>query len=406
MNRAADAGDAPAFLAQSQLRYDGWVEVTEDLAGWWTINQKFDDYFLFAIDGDFAVFNHTYSSAATSRVRVTEGWHRFTVVCGDTYDTYGALYEFGDKLVPFTISINGGDEMTFTSDNFTFGSDDGVVTLDEDTDWRELGAVTLSPGAVVDLNGHALKVAGISSDGIGAVVTNTADRAGRLILPEGATVSGVAVAESGVKVWKGGALKWVQETAETTGLTGEWSPSVAYDGATGRAALSGDSVFEPFSASGGNVVTMTMKASFAAVPEEESTPEEGVQGAVWLGTNGCFQVWTHLRQGSGGQAGWVDVEADGVTPQTGVEYTFRVKFDYRYGTYSASVLHNGTNIPLVQSANQSVNPSIRQSVNRTHFPLAAPAKSLSAVEFLGEGAFTSLLGEWAQKANGTRIQLR
>lgn len=71
-------------------------------------------------------------------------------------------------------------------------------------------------------------------------------------------------------------------------------------------------------------------------------------------------------------------------------------------TYSASVLHNGAYLPLVQS----VNPSIRQSVNRTHFPLAAPAKSLSAVEFLGEGAFTSLLGEWAQKANGTRIQLR
>ena len=413
LNRgAAGAGNAPADLGWSQLRYDGWFKVTEDQAGWWIFNQKFDDYFLFAIDGDFAVFNHTYSSAATSRVRVTEGWHRFTIICGDTFGGYGALYELKDNdgntvmLVPFTVSINGGDEMAFSSDNFTFGSDDGVVTLDGDTDWRELGAVTLSPGAVVDLNGHALKVADICSDGIGAVVTNTADRAGRLILPEGATVSGVAVAKSGVKVWNGGALKWVQETAETTGLTGEWSPSIAYDGATGRAALSGDSVFEPFSASGGNVVTMNVTASFDAVPMEEATPEEGVQGAVWLGTNGCFQVWTRLRQGSGGQAGWVDVEAEGVTPQTGVEYTFRVKFDYRYGTYSASVLHDGTNIPLVQSANQSVNLSIRQSVNRTHFPLAAPAKSLSAVEFLGEGAFTSLLGEWAQKANGTRIKLR
>ena len=83
-----------------------------------------------------------------------------------------------------------------------------------------------------------------------------------------------------------------------------------------------------------------------------------------------------------------------MTPQTGVEYTFRFVFDYRYGTYSASVLHNGTYIPLVKSNNSS------------RFPLAAPAKSFSAVEFLGEGAFTSLLGEWAEKANGTRIQLR
>jgi hypothetical protein len=194
------------------------------------------------------------------------------------------------------------------------------------------------------------------------------------------------------------ALGWVDESFLTTGRTGTWLPSVAWNGRTWTAELGGENVFEANTPSGGNVVTMTVKASFDAVPMEEATPEEGVQGAVWLGTNGCFQVWT--------KTGWVDVEAEGVTPQTGVEYTFRVKFDYRYGTYSASVLHNGTNIPLVQSANQSVNLSIRQSVNRTHFPLAAPAKSLSAVEFLGEGAFTSLLGEWAQKANGTRIQLR
>ena len=248
--------------------------------------------------------------------------------------------------------------------------------------------VTLSPGAVVDLNGHALKVADICSDGIGAVVTNSSDATGRVVFTSvepsaSASVSTVRFADG---VRKTPDVGWVNESAATAGFTGEWSPSVAYDGATGRAALSGDSVFEPFSASGGNVVTMNVTASFDAVPEEESTPEDGVQGAVWLGTNGCFQVWS--------KTGWVDVEAEGVTPQTGVEYTFRVKFDYRYGTYSASVLHNGTYLPL------------GQSVNRTHFPLAAPAKSLSAVEFLGEGAFTSLLGEWAQKANGTRIQLR
>jgi hypothetical protein len=202
------------------------------------------------------------------------------------------------------------------------------------------------------------------------------------------------------------ALAWVDESFLTTGRTGTWLPSVAWNGRTWTAELGGENVFEANTPSGGNVVTMTVKASFDAVPMEEATPEEGVQGAVWIGTNGSFQVWTRLRQGSGWQAGWVDVEAEGVTPQTGVEYTFRLVFDYRYGTYSASVLHNGAYIPLVQSANQSVNLSIRQSVNRTHFPLASPAKSISAVEFLGVGVFTSLLGEWAEKANGTRIQLR
>ena len=208
------------------------------------------------------------------------------------------------------------------------------------------------------------------------------------------------------------ALGWVDESFLTTGRTGTWLPSVAWNGRTWTAELGGENVFEANTPSGGTVVTMNVTASFDAVPEEESTPEDGVQGAVWLGTNGCFQVWTkELKVESGklkvgDKTSWVDVEAEGVTPQTGVEYTFRVKFDYRYGTYSASVLHNSAYIPLVQSVNQSVNLSVRQSVNRTHFPLAAPAKSLSAVEFLGGGAFTSLLGEWAQKANGTRIQLR
>ena len=189
------------------------------------------------------------------------------------------------------------------------------------------------------------------------------------------------------------ALGWVDESFLTTGRTGTWLPSVAWNGRTWTAELGGENVFEASTPSGGNVVTMTVKASFDAVPMEEATPDETVQGAVWLGTNGCFQVWS--------KTGWVDVEAEGVTPQTGVEYTFRVKFDYRYGTYSASVLHNGTYVPLVQS----VNPPIRQSVNRTHFPLAVSAKSLSAVKFTGDGTFTSLLGEWAQKVNAFMMRI-
>jgi endonuclease/exonuclease/phosphatase family metal-dependent hydrolase len=203
-------------------------------------------------------------------------------------------------------------------------------------------------------------------------------------------------------------LGWVDESLLTTGLTGTWSPSVAWNGGTWTAELDGGYAFVPATPSGGNVVAMTTTVTFDCVPQEEVQPKEGAQGGLWIGTNGCFQVWTRgklgvgsggvgeLGVGSGGvdELVWVDVEAGGVTPEVGVEYTFRFVFDYRYGTYSVSVFHNGTYIPLVQS------------VNRTHFPLAAPAKSLSAVEFLGDGVFTSLLGEWAQKANGTRIQLR
>ena len=381
MNRAADAGDAPAFLAQSQLRYDGWVEVTEDLAGWWTINQKFDDYFLFAIDGDFAIFNHTYGALATSRVRVTEGWHRFTVICGDTHGGYGAEYVFGDMKVPFTVSVNGGEEMAFTSDNFTFGSDRGVVTLAENTDWSSLGAVTLSPGTVIDLNGHTLTVASLAVDGIGgAVVTNTAARPGVLSIPGGAATDGIAVADA-VKVWNGGDLKWVHETAETAGFTGEWDAPIAYDSTTLKATLGGERTFTPYEASGGNRVTLEVTEAFDAIPTEYAAPGNAAQGAIWLGTNGCFQVWT--------SGGWVDVEADGITPTTGVDYTFRFTFDYAAKTYGVEIQTGLTGFTRLRERNP-VNPDNPVQ----NFPLATPAAAISSISFIGDGVFTSLTGEY------------
>ena len=181
-------------------------------------------------------------------------------------------------------------------------------------------------------------------------------------------------------------LGWIDESFLTTGRTGAWSPAVAWDAGSWTAELAGENVFTPGSASGGNVATVDVTAAFDAVPQETATPGGSAQCALWLGTNGNFQVWT--------TDGWVDVAADGVTPRTGVEYTFRFVFDYRYGTYSVSVFHNGTYIPLVQS------------VNRTHFPLAVQASCVSRVKFTGDGVFTSLLGEWAEKANGMRILLR
>ena len=396
LSRDSISASAPSFLGWSQLRYDGWVEVTEDQAGWWTINQKFDDYFLFAIDGDFAVFNHTYSSAATSRVRVTEGWHRFTIVCGDTYGGYGASYEFGGRYVPFTVSVNGGEEMAFTSANFTFGSESGVVTLTEDADWTAGGsaATVLSPGTVIDLNGHTLRVAGLSVDGVGgAVVTNTAARPGVLSIPGGAATAGVAVAD-GVKVWNGGELKWVQETAETAGLTGEWDEPLAYDPATLRAALDGTKTFTPYEVSGGNRVTMDVTVAFDAIPAEHDAPSNTTQGAIWLGTNGCFQVWT--------SGGWVDVEAQGVTPETGIDYTFRFTFDYMARTYGVEVktgLTGFTRLVGVQSSSSRKGDSnsalqLQLETPTTNFPLATSGSAVSGVRFTGDGVFTSLLGEY------------
>ena len=404
LSRSASAGHAPAFLEKSQLRYDGWVEVTEDQSGWWTINQKFDDYFLFAIDGDFAIFNRTFGTLATSRVRVTEGWHRFTVICGDTYGGYGAEYEFGDMKVPFTVSVNGDDEMAFTSDNFTFGADSGVVTLTENADWTAGGsaATVLSPGTVIDLNGHTLTVAGLAVDGIGgAVVTNSAARPGVLSIPGGAATAGVAVADA-VKVWNGGELKWVQETSETAGFTGEWDAPPAYDATTLKATLGGERTFTSYEASGGNRVTMTVTAAFDAIPTEYDAPSNTSQGAIWLGTNGCFQVWT-LTGGSQSSAtvGWVDVEAEGITPATGVDYTFRFTFDYAAKTYGVEVQTGLTEFTRLREKNP-VNP-----VNPVqNFPLATTGSAVSGVRFTGDGIFTSLLGEYENALSGFRILIR
>lgn len=192
---------------------------------------------------------------------------------------------------------------------------------------------------------------------------------------------------------------WVDEEAHTTGLTGTWSGDVVYDWQTFTAPLAGRYAFTPDKPSRGSRVTVDVSAFFAQFPDEEEKPGDDVQGAVWIGTNGCFQVWTRLRQGSGGQAGWIDVEAEGVTPQTGVEYTFRFKFDYKNGIYSASVLNNGTYIPLVQSAN----PSIIQSVNLSQFPLAASGSALSSIGFDGDGILRSIFGNFT---SGFSLRLR
>jgi hypothetical protein len=195
------------------------------------------------------------------------------------------------------------------------------------------------------------------------------------------------------------ARAWIDEEAHTAGLTGTWSDEVVYDWQTFMAPLAGRYAFTPDKPSHGSRVTVEVTASFSDIPAEEETPGEDVQGAVWIGTNGCFQVWTRLRQGSGGQAGWIDVEAEGVTPQTGVEYTFRFKFDYKNGIYSASVLNNGTYIPLVQSAN----PPILQSVNLSQFPLAASGSALSSIGFDGDGILRSIFGNYV---SGFNVRLR
>ena len=198
-------------------------------------------------------------------------------------------------------------------------------------------------------------------------------------------------------------LGWVDESLLTTGLTGTWSPSVAWNGGTWTAELDGGYAFVPATPSGGNVVAMTTTVTFDCVPQEEVQPKEGAQGGLWIGTNGCFQVWTRGKSGVGsggvGELVWVDVEAGGVTPEVGVEYTFRFTFDYTSKTYGVEV-QTATGFTRLREKNP-VNP-----VNPVqNFPLATPGSKISRIRFDGSGAFRSLVGEWAEKVRAFMIHI-
>ena len=153
-------------MNNAQMRFDGWINVTASQAGLWTFKQTFDDYIAIAIDGKLVFHLNAYSYTEYGSCYVTRGWHRFTIVCGDTWG--GQSTSFGT-----TVSINGGSYVNFDS-SFTLGTGGtSTITLADDCDWSALGALTLDADAVIDLAGHDLKVADIDVDFIGAMVTNT-----------------------------------------------------------------------------------------------------------------------------------------------------------------------------------------------------------------------------------------
>ena len=125
---------------------------------------------------------------------------------------------------------------------------------------------------------------------------------------------------------------WVNECAATTGQTGSWSEGFAYDPAAQTADICGDAVFTPNTVSAGNFVTLKFTTTLYRQLKDDA-PDADTQGALCIGTNGCFQVWTRLRQG----AGWLDVFAVGITPVPGAEYGISFVFDYAGGKYSVSV---------------------------------------------------------------------
>ena len=159
-----------------QVRHDGWFYVNAAQAGTWTINQDVDDYFGFYIDDRPILFNWTYNPGISGLTcEVTEGWHKFNTIVGDTSGGWGMEYKFGNDYVPFTITVNGNTYVISDDTTFPKGSGTSTITLTADANWSALGKVALQGGAKIDLNGYTLVVDDILADDyIGTVITNSA----------------------------------------------------------------------------------------------------------------------------------------------------------------------------------------------------------------------------------------
>ena len=215
-----------SWLDWSQLRFDGWFKVTPAQAGSWHIRQYFDDYFALAIDGEWLLVNPVYTAQVDVDLEIAEGWHRFTIICGDTWGGQGSnSITYNGTKVPMLVSVNGAAEVPFASTHFEMGTGQTVIKLGGDCDWRKLGRVSLASGAVIDLNGHSLTTVGVVCDDyVGATVKNSAATPGelRIEVPEGETftLEGVAIAGD-VKLVKtgGGTLVASTVSPEFTGGT-------------------------------------------------------------------------------------------------------------------------------------------------------------------------------------------
>ena len=183
-------------------------------------------------------------------------------------------------------------------------------------------------------------------------------------------------------------VKWVEESAERQQLTGRWSKQVIY-GEDGRAYVDGDNMFIPLTASTGNVVTVETKVQFFEYSEDYMLGED-VQMAFRLSTNGCFQVWTleNVANSGNGDTGdipmWIDVEAEGVMPVSGEEYSLRTTLNYSTRTYGVEVKTELTEFTRLREKGNSV---------KTNFPLAFSTNCVSGIGFVGDTYFTSLYGD-------------
>ena len=167
---AMSSFDWSGKVLKSQLRFDGWFYVSAAEAGKWTFfSSGFDDYFTLAVDGEWTLCINGWDTRAYGERRLAAGWHRFTIVAGDTFGGRSSS-------INLNVSKNGAANVSFNT--LTFGSGSAqTITLSADCDWRGLGALDVASDVTIDLNGHDLYVDSITSSFIGAKVINSAGTA-------------------------------------------------------------------------------------------------------------------------------------------------------------------------------------------------------------------------------------
>ena len=185
---AYDVIAAKTELEKSQLRFDGWFKVSADEAGRWRFHENCDDCFAFAIDGEWYIHNNTYGYDKYAAADLAEGWHRYTIVCGDTYGGWGPALD-GGTCALMVEKPGGSGEVPFSAANVMFGSGSPKVVLDKDEDWRGEGEVVVAAGATLDLNGHMLIGDSISVDAFAAGISNSAASASAILVVAGGAQS-------------------------------------------------------------------------------------------------------------------------------------------------------------------------------------------------------------------------
>ena len=228
-------------LEKSQLRMDGWFYVTAANAGNWKFyqNATFDDYSALAIDGEWVFHDIGYRFKLSSYCNVAEGWHRYTVIVGDTFGGYTGKSSAGNLNYYVTRPKSGGgtENVQFKPTSFTFGSEaPSTIKLTDDCNWGPFGVISLSNGTVLDLNGHDLVVQDVDSDYIGSMITNTYTSMSTLYTAVNAYESGISnlhvsanvfVTRSSAYIWTGNGGDAKFSTLDNWQLVNGVTPSVA-----------------------------------------------------------------------------------------------------------------------------------------------------------------------------------